>query len=173
MSFYGKHRIPSAPTRWYVALTLLAAFLLSIVFSLWLKYLPSFLALTIIFWSIKTPKWMTMFLAMGMGLIMEIILDKTMGMCMMEYLLLTTIMANIRYRFELMSFFFQSLWVGILTAVVKIPSMLLAWVLQGNAVQWSDGLNPILNALLWMPFLLLIIYPLYRPRVDELHPQSS
>jgi rod shape-determining protein MreD len=173
MSFYGKNRIPIPATKSYVALTVGLSLVITILFSPWRWSLPPFLLMVIAFWSVRNPHWMTMGSAMLLGILLDVVYNNTVGVSMLELLLVAYFMGRLRYRFEIYSFFQQSVIVFFIFFLSKAPSLLLIYLIQDIKFSWGFFLPSLLAGLCWFPLVMLMVFRLYRPVQDQLNTHTN
>lgn len=170
-SSHRSRRILLPAKTWFIYLSLAGALLLAYIPFGRLPGVPDWVALVLVFWSIREP----LRVGMGAGFLLGILADfgqgAAMGQHALAYVLLT-------YTAEALSR--RVLWFGLSGQALHVLPMLLASqilmtllrMLAGDEFPgWGYFLGCFTGTLLWAPLSVLLLLPQYQPVVrDENRP---
>jgi len=125
--------------------------------------IPDWAALVLVFWCIREP----LYIGMGTGFLLGILLDVVTGTPMGEHALAYVILAFIANSLARRIMWFPSL----LQALHVLPMLLVAQALMvgvqkfaGNAFSgWEYFLSSVVGAALWLPLTYLLLLPQFQP----------
>lgn len=126
-------RLAHPASGWWVLFTFLAAFVLSISTAQWF-WMPNFLALTIVFWTLRQPESAGMTVAFCCGILMDVINGSVLGQQALAFVTLCYFTTTLARRMAWFNLVGQSLHL--------LPLLLLSQVLVMLVRLWFDGLWP-------------------------------
>lgn len=143
----------------FVRLTLLLAFFLNLLpLSFW-PWFPDWVALVIVFWSIRSPLMVGTGSAFILGILMDVVDGSLMGQHALAYVLMS-------YAGRVMSH--RILWLPLRQQLVSVLPIIFAGACIQVAVRWFAGdelpqiyyfLQPVVTALLWVPATYVLMLP--------------
>jgi rod shape-determining protein MreD len=125
--------------------------------------IPDWVALVLIFWSIREP----MYIGMGAGFLLGILIDIGYGTAMGEHALAYVMLAFIANGLARRIMWFPSL----LQALHVLPMLLAAQALMASVQTfagkefpgWDFFLSSAVGAALWLPLTYLLLLPQFQP----------
>ena len=131
--FNGRIHKPVSP--WWIILTFIVSYLLNIIAAearaLWL---PDFLALTLVYWTMLYPRYVGMTIAFICGLLMDVHNGSVLGQQALGYVVLSYLTYSFHRRIP---------WFGPLGQMLHIiPFLLISQVVVLLVRLWLDGLWP-------------------------------
>jgi rod shape-determining protein MreD len=148
---------------WFIALSLLIAFLIDLLPIAYSPLLPDVTALVLTFWAIREPRRVGMGVALLLGVCADVAAGSLMGQHALAYVVLAYLAGAVSRRvlwFDLPS---QAAHVWALLTIaagLRIASGLAG---GGEFPGWSFLIGPLFGALLWIPASYLLLLPQYRP----------
>ena len=148
---------------WFVYLTLFAALGLEYIPSGRTPGLPDWVALVLVFWSIREPRYVGMGVGFLCGLAMDVADVGLMGQHPLAYVVISYLAAALSKRILWFPIGQQSLYV--------LPLLLLAQAIQ-LVVRAMPGVElpglayfagPFIASALWLPLTFVLLMPQYRP----------
>ena len=161
-TFYSSRiLLPVRP--WFIVFSVFVALLLNFLPTSAWPWMPDWVALVLIFWSIREPRRVGMGVAFLLGLIMDVADASLLGQHALAYVVLAYC-ANAAARrvlwFPLLQQALHMLPLFVLTQVLMVAVRLLA---GAEFPGWSYFLSSLSNALLWAPLSILLMLPQYQP----------
>lgn len=156
----------------FVLLSLLLALALQMGLGLTHQaWLPDVLALTLAFWSVHQPRLVGMGLAFVLGLAIDVHESALLGQNALAYVLLSWFTLQLYRRLQGFSALQQALQVGPIFVLSAASEWLVRALAGDGAPTWSQGLSPVLQALLWPLANLLLLAPQRRAHdPDDIRP---
>jgi rod shape-determining protein MreD len=160
---HRSNRILLPARGWFVMTTLLLALLLNLVPLGRVPFVPDWVALVLIFWTIHQPLKVGMGVAFVLGLAMDIVDASVMGQHALAYVLLAFTGCGLSRRI---------LWFPLLQQAAHVLPMLLGAQLVMLAARMIGGAEfpgllwfaaSFVGAALWHPLTYLLLLPQYRP----------
>ena len=150
---------PARP--WFVALTMLAAFIANLVpvsgYAALLK--PDFLALVILYWCIQEPRIAGVGVAWFAGLFMDVADATLFGQHALAYALLAYAAEYFRRRVLRFTLWHQAAQVAVLLVACAGLVLLVRVVGGAPAPRWVYFVPSLVGALVWPPLSVLLQYP--------------
>lgn len=156
----------------FVLLSLLLALALQMGLGLTHQaWLPDVLALTLAFWSVHQPRLVGMGTAFVLGLAIDVHESALLGQNALAYVLLSWFTLLFYRRLQGFSALQQALQVGPIFVLSAASEWLVRALVGDGAPAWSQGLSPVLQALLWPLANLLLLAPQRRAHdPDDIRP---
>ena len=134
-------------------------------------WLPDFLALTLVFWSVHQPRRVGIGSAFAFGLLMDVHQSSLLGQHALAYTLLVFVAGAAARRLTWFSSPVQALHMLPLFAAVHAVQVLLRMAANGSAPGWIFLVAPLVEALLWPLVTRILLAPQRRaPDSDENRP---
>ncbi len=161
-TFYSSRiLLPVRP--WFIALSLFVALLLNFLPTSAWPWMPDWVALVLVFWSIREPRRVGMGVAFLLGLSMDVADGSLLGQHTLAYVLVSYAAAAISRRILWFPLGQQALHVLPLLLVVQgvqfVVRAMPGIVLPGL----SYFIGPFVGAALWVPLTFALLLPQYRP----------
>jgi rod shape-determining protein MreD len=155
----------------FVALSLLLAFVLSAIPLGRQPAMPDFLALTLMFWCVHQPQKVGPGVAFVLGLLMDVNDGALLGQHALAYTLLAFIAVTIHRRLLWFGVFEQALQILPVFLAVHVLAMVVRLVAGGMFPGWAVLLAPLFEALLWPVVTFALLAPQRRaPDPDQNRP---
>jgi rod shape-determining protein MreD len=163
--------LPANPV--FVWATVLAALLLNTIPWGRQAWIPDWLALVLVFWSVHQPLRVGLGAAFVFGLLMDVTVAGPLGLQALGYVGLVYLSTALHRRIVWFSLPVQALQVLPLF-VVSTAIEVVARVANGGVMPpWTVVLAPVLQALLWAPMSHLLLAPQRRAPSRESKPKPS
>ena len=165
-------RVPSfAPARpeeilkpakpWFVVLTLVLALLANTLpasgVALALK--PDFVALTLLFWCIQSPRYLGVGVSWTLGLVMDVVDATLFGQHALAYAVLAYAAEYFRRRVLRFPLWQQAVQVAGLLVVCALIVLFLRLFGGAAMPRWTYAVPPLVGALLWPPLSVVLQWP--------------
>ena len=160
---FSSSRILLPVRPWFIVLSVAVALMLNLLPPEGWLWMPDWIALVLVFWSIREPRFVGMGSAFVLGLAMDVADGSVLGQHALAYVVASYLAAAISKRV---------LWFPMAKqAVHVVPILLLVQVLQ-YAVRAMPGVilpggvyfvGPLWGLLLWAPLNFLLLLPQYQP----------
>ena len=160
---FSSSRILQPVRPWFIVFSLLIALTLNFIPSSGWLWIPDWIALTLIFWSIREPRRVGMGTGFILGLAMDVADASLMGQHALAYVLAAYFASSLSRRI---------LWFPLAQQALHVlPLLLMVQVVQ-FAVRAMPGLElpgpsyflgPLIGAALWSPLTLLLLLPQHQP----------
>ena len=160
---YSSSRILQPANGWFILLSIVLALLLNFLpTSVWL-WMPDWVALVLVFWSIREPRYVGMGAGFLCGLAMDVANVGLMGQHSLAYVVIAYLAAALSRRILWFPIGQQSLYI--------LPLLLLAQAIQ-FVVRAMPGVElpglayfagPCIAAVLWLPLTFVLLMPQYQP----------
>lgn len=150
----------------FIAFSLAAAFLLNLLpWGSW-GWVPDFVALTLVFWSIYQPRKVGIGIAFLMGLVMDVHSASLLGENALAYTLLSYFAITIHRRVLWFRPTVQALHVMPLLLVMQVVQVLVQLAVSGKLPAWSYFAQSFVATALWPLVCWLLLAP-QRRAVDR------
>jgi rod shape-determining protein MreD len=134
----------------FIALSLFLALVLQMALGLsGQHWLPDMLALTLAFWSVHQPRRIGMGVAFVLGLVMDVQESALLGQNALSYALLSFLALQLHRRLQGFSPVEQALQVLPVMLLVAAVEWLVRLLVGDGWPHWSQGVAPLVQALLW------------------------
>ena len=160
---FSSSRILQPVRPWFIVFSLLIALTLNFIPSSGWLWIPDWIALTLIFWSIREPRRVGMGTGFILGLAMDVADASLMGQHALAYVLAAYFASSLSRRI---------LWFPLAQQALHVlPLLLMVQVVQ-FAVRAMPGielpgpsyfLGPLIGSALWSPLTLLLLLPQHQP----------
>jgi rod shape-determining protein MreD len=160
---YSSARILQPVRPWFVLLSLFAALILNFLPTSAWSWMPDWLALTLVFWSIREPRLVGMGAGFLLGLVMDVADASLMGQHALAYVLVTYAATALARRILWFPLWQQALHVLPLLLSVQLVQFAVRFVPGGQPPGLVYFVGPVLGALLWVPLTFVLLLPQYRP----------
>lgn len=149
--------LPVSP--WFIAFTLVCAFLLNLLpWGTW-PGVPDFVALVLIFWSVRQPRKVGIGLAFLMGLMMDVHNASLLGENALAYTLLSYFSIMIHRRLLWFAPPAQTLHVLPLLILMQTVQMLIQLAVNGKFPGWMFFTESLVTAALWPVVTWMLMAP--------------
>lgn len=161
-TFYSSRiLLPVRP--WFIAISLLVALLLNFLPTSAWHWMPDWVALVLVFWSIREPRRVGMGTAFLLGLIMDVADASLLGQHTLAYVLVSYAAAAISRRILWFPLGQQALHVLPLLLVVQAVQFVVRAMPGIVLPGLSYFIGPFVGAALWVPLTFALLLPQYRP----------
>ena len=143
----------------FIALTLLAAFLLNLMPWGHLIWVPDFAALVLVFWTIHQPRKVSIGTAFLMGLLMDVQNATLLGENALAYTLLAYLALIMHRRVIWFSSLLQGLQVLVLLLFTQAVILLIRLSMHGEFPGWDYFAQSLSAALLWPILAYALLAP--------------
>ena len=156
--------LPVSPA--FIAISLIAASFLNLLpWGGW-HWVPDFVALTLVFWSIYQPRKVGIGVAFMMGLVMDVHSASLLGENALAYTLLSYFAITIHRRVLWFKPMVQALHVLPLLIVMQVVQILIQLAVSSKEPGWSYFLQSIVATLIW-PIVCWVLLAPQRRSVDH------
>ena len=150
----------------FIAFSLVAAFFMNLFpWGTW-NWVPDFVALTLVFWSIYQPRKVGIGIAFLMGLVMDVHSASLLGENALAYTLLSYFAITIHRRVLWFPATVQALYVLPLFLVMQIVQVLVQLAVTGKTPGWSYFVQSFVSTGIWPIVCWLLLAP-QRRAVDR------
>jgi rod shape-determining protein MreD len=171
---YSSQRKPALllPVKaWFIWLTLALALLLSLTPLGRVAWMPDWLAVVLLFWSVQQPSRMGLSVAFVLGLVIDVHQGSMLGQHALAYALLSFFALVLSRRILWYSALQQALHVLPLFFLAQFVLLLSGLLGRGTFPGWAMAWAPLLQALLWPLVSWLLLAPQRRaPDQDDSRP---
>ncbi len=160
---FSSSRILQPVRPWFIVFSLLIALTLNFIPTSGWLWIPDWIALTLIFWSIREPRRVGMGTGFILGLTMDVADASLMGQHALAYVLAAYFASSLSRRI---------LWFPLAQQALHVLPLLLMVQAVQFAVRAMPGielpgpsyfLGPLIGAALWSPLTLLLLLPQHQP----------
>ena len=160
---FSSSRILQPVRPWFILLSLLAGLILNFLpTSPWL-WMPDWVALIIIFWSIREPQRVGMGAGFILGLAMDVADASLMGQHALAYVLASYVGAVFSRRILWFPLGQQALHILPLLLTVQTVQFVVRTLPGVESPGLSYFISPFVGAILWIPMTFILLLPQYRP----------
>lgn len=160
---HASSRILQPVNPWFIRLSLLVALLLNFLpTSVWL-WMPDWVALTLVFWCVREPRYAGMGYAFTLGLAMDVADASLMGQHALAYVAIAYLAMLLSRRILWFSLWQQALHALPLLLIVPAIQLVVCLPLgvEFPGVLYFAG--PFIAAALWPLLAFILLLPQYRP----------
>jgi rod shape-determining protein MreD len=147
----------------FILVSLLAALALDFVPNTAWSWMPDWVALVIVFWSIREPRRVGMGTGFLLGLAMDVADSSLMGQHALAYVLAAYVASSLARRISWFPLGQQALHVLPLLLMVQLVQFAVRAVPGIDLPGLSYFLGPFVGALLWWPLTFILLLPQYQP----------
>ena len=162
-SSYSSSRILLPVRPWFIGFSLLAALLLNFLPTTVWRGVPDWLALLIVFWSIREPRRVGMGLAFVFGVAMDVADASLLGQHSLAYVLAAYCGSSLSRRILWFPLGLQALQVLPLLFLVQLVQFSVRLLAGADSPGISYFLGPIFGTLLWPLLTFILLLPQHQP----------
>ena len=161
LSTAGPEEILRPVRPWFIVLTLALALLGNLlpVSGVALALKPDVVALVLLYWCIKEPRYVGVGIAWSVGLLMDVGDGTFFGQHALAYAFLAYAAEYFRRRVLRFSLWQQAAQVAVLLGLCAALVLLVRYVGGAPLPRWTYAVPPLLGALLWPAVTLLLQWP--------------
>jgi rod shape-determining protein MreD len=156
--------LPVSPA--FITISLLSAFLMNLLPWGTLVWMPDFVALSLVFWSIYQPRKVGIGIAFLMGLVMDVHSASLLGENALAYTLLSYFAITIHRRVLWFRPSVQALHVLPLLLAMQVVQVLIQLAVSGKMAAWAYFAQSFVSTLIWPIVCWLLLAP-QRRAVDH------
>ncbi len=161
-TFYSS-RILQPVRPWFIAFSFLVALLFNFLPTSAWPWMPDWVVLVLVFWSIREPRRIGMGIGFLLGLVMDVADASVLGQHTLAYVLASYLAEAISRRVLWFPMRWQALHVLPLLLLVQL-SQFIVRAMPGVVLPGLDYFGgPFIGALLWAPLTFLLLLPQYQP----------
>jgi rod shape-determining protein MreD len=149
--------LPASPL--FIAVSLIAAFLLNLLPTGQIPGVPDFVALVLVFWSIHEPRKIGISIAFLMGLLMDVHEATLLGENALAYTLLSYFAIMIHRRVLWFPTSRQALHILPLLLVAQVVKVVVRLLVSNKFPHWYFFIESFVSALLWPAVTWLLLAP--------------
>ncbi|MDR1934431.1 MAG: rod shape-determining protein MreD [Candidatus Accumulibacter sp.] len=152
---------------WFIAVSVFAALLLNFLPTSDWPWMPDWVALVLVFWSVREPRRVGMGAGFLLGLVMDVADASLFGQHALAYVLAAYAGAALSRRILWFPPLKQALHVLPLLLMVQGAQYLVRAMPGVVLPGFSYFLGPFVGAALWMPLSFVLLLPQYQPEVHD------
>lgn len=160
---FSSSRILLPVRPWFIIFSLLVTLLLNFLPTSAWPWMPDWVALVVIFWSIREPRRVGMGTGFLLGLIMDVADASVMGQHALAYVLVAYGAAALSRRIQWFPLGQQALQILPLLLLVQAIQLTARSIAGAEFPGLGYFIGPFAGALLWWPLTFLLLLPQYRP----------
>jgi rod shape-determining protein MreD len=160
---FASSRILLPVRHWFILVSLLVALLLNFLpTSAWL-FVPDWVAMLVIFWSIREPRRVCMGTGFILGLAMDVADASMLGQHALAYVFASYAASSLSRRILWFPLGQQALHVLPLLLMVQFVQLAIRVMHGGDFPGWVYFVGPFIGTLLWLPLTFVLLLPQYQP----------
>jgi len=160
---FSSSRILQPVRPWFILLSLLVALLLNFIPTAAWPWMPDWVALVLVFWSIREPRRAGMGSGFILGLCMDVADASLMGQHALAYVLVAYFAASLSRRILWFPLGQQALHALPLLLLVQLVQLGVRAMPGFTFPGWSYFIGPFVGMLLWIPLTFVLLLPQYQP----------
>ena len=160
---YSSSRILQPVRTWFILISLLAALVLNFLPTSAWPWMPDWVALLIIFWSIREPRHVGMGFGFILGLTMDVADSSLLGQHALAYVLASYAATSLSRRILWFPLGHQALHILPLLLIVQLVQFAVRFMLGADIPGLSYFVGPLFGAVLWLPLTFALLLPQYQP----------
>ncbi|WP_153110639.1 rod shape-determining protein MreD [Propionivibrio limicola] len=160
---FASSRILLPVRPWFIGLSLIAALTLNFLPTSAWPWMPDWVALVLLFWSIREPRRVGMGSAFLLGVLMDVADASVMGQHALAYVLAAYAASSLSRRILWFPMAQQALHVLALLAIVQLIQLGARAMTGEEFPGLAYFIGPLIGALLWWPLTFILLLPQYRP----------
>lgn len=160
---FSSSRILQPVRPWFVHVTLLLALALNFLPTSAWPWMPDWIALVVIFWSIREPRRVGMGSGFILGLAMDVADASLMGQHALAYVLASYAASTLSRRILWFPLGQQALHVLPLLMLVQIVQIAVRALPGTDLPGLSYFIGPLIGTLAWLPLTFVLLLPQYQP----------
>ncbi|MDR2507179.1 MAG: rod shape-determining protein MreD [Candidatus Accumulibacter sp.] len=146
-----------------ILFSLLIMFLLNLMFSGVRRWSLDWVALALIFWSIREPHYIGMGAAFILGTLMDVAGASLMGQHAMAYVLASYAASAFSRRILRFSLKWQAIQILPLLQIVPLIQFCIRFAFGADFPGFDYFIGPFIGAALWRPLAYILLWPQYQP----------
>ena len=160
---FSSSRILQPVRPWFIVFSLLIALTLNFIPNSGWLWIPDWVALTLVFWSVREPRRVGMGAGFILGLAMDVADATLMGQHALAYVLAAYFGSSLSRRILWFPLAQQALHVLPLLLMVQVVQFVVR-AMPGIELPGPDYfLGPLIGTALWLPLTLLLLLPQHQP----------
>jgi rod shape-determining protein MreD len=161
LSTGGPEEILRPVRPWFIVATLAAALAANLLplSGVALALRPDFIALVLLYWCIQEPRYVSVGVAWGVGLLMDVGDGTLFGQHALAYAFLAYSAEYFRRRVLRFPLWQQAAQVALLLGLCAALVLLVRFVGGAPLPRWTYGVPPLMGALLWPAVTMLLQWP--------------
>jgi rod shape-determining protein MreD len=167
MSIFHSSRILLPVRPWFIALSVVAALLLNFLPTSDWPWMPDWVALILVFWSIREPRHIGMGVGFLLGLVMDVADASLLGQHALAYVLAAYAAAALSRRILWFPPGKQALHVLPLLLMAQCVQFLVRAMPSVSLPGLSYFLGSFVGAALWLPLSFVLLLPQYQPEEHD------
>lgn len=160
---FASSRILQPVRPWFIVLSLFVALLLNFLPTSAWPWLPDWLALVLVFWSVREPRHVGMGSAFVLGLAMDVADSSVLGQHALAYVLAAYAATWLARRILWFPIGQQALHVLPILLLVQCVQFVVRVVPGVESPGLSYFVGPFIAFLLWLPLTVLLLLPQHQP----------
>lgn len=160
---YSSSRILLPVRPWFIGFSLIVALLLNFLPTAVWRGMPDWLALLIVFWSVREPRRVGMGLAFLLGVAMDVADASLLGQHALAYVLVAYGASSLSRRILWFPLAQQALQVFPLLLLVQVVQFSVRMLIGADSPGISYFLGPLFSTLLWPLLTFLLLLPQHQP----------
>ena len=162
-SSFSSSRILQPVRPWFILLSLFAALVLNFVPTSAWPWMPDWVALLIVFWSICEPRWVGMGTGFILGLAMDVADASLLGQHALAYVLASYAASSLSRRILWFPVGQQALHVLPLLLIVQFVQLAVRAMPGVDFPGLNYFIGPFVGAVLWLPLSIILLLPQNQP----------
>lgn len=160
---YSSSRILQPVRLWFILLSLIVALILNFIPTASVLWIPDWIALVLVFWSIREPRHVGMGSAFLLGVTMDVADASLMGQHALAYVMITYLAGLLSRRILWFPLGQQALHVAPLLLLAQAIQVAVRLVPGVDFPGLSYFIGPFIGAVLWLPLTFVLLLPQYQP----------
>ena len=160
---YSSSRILQPVRLWFILLSLIVALVLNFIPTTSVLWIPDWIALVLVFWSIREPRHVGMGSAFLLGVAMDVADASLMGQHALAYVMITYLAGLLSRRILWFPLGQQALHVAPLLLLAQAIQVAVRLVPGVDFPGLSYFIGPFIGAVLWLPLTFVLLLPQYQP----------
>lgn len=160
---YSSSRILQPVRLWFILLSLIVALILNFIPTASVLWIPDWIALVLVFWSIREPRHVGMGSAFLLGVAMDVADASLMGQHALAYVMITYLAGLLSRRILWFPLGQQALHVAPLLLLAQAIQVAVRLVPGVDFPGLSYFIGPFIGAILWLPLTFVLLLPQYQP----------
>ena len=160
---YSSSRILQPVRLWFILLSLIVAVVLNFIPTASVLWIPDWIALVLVFWSIREPRHVGMGSAFLLGVAMDVADASLMGQHALAYVMITYLAGLLSRRILWFPLGQQALHVAPLLLLAQAIQVAVRLVPGVDFPGLSYFIGPFIGAVLWLPLTFVLLLPQYQP----------
>jgi rod shape-determining protein MreD len=160
---YSSSRILQPVRPWFILISLVAALVFNFLPTSAWPWMPDWVALLIIFWSIREPRHVGMGTGFILGLTMDVADSSLLGQHALAYVLASYAATSLSRRILWFPLGQQALHILPLLLIVQLVQFAVRFMPGADFPGLSYFVGPFFGALLWLPLTFALLLPQYQP----------